>query len=186
MTFNAFTYRYTLKFVERFPWAPFRTMYTLGGVIHLIGAVLIGATFQKHIHPAAEVIILLVYGLGCGLTIQTSFILAQIAVQRSGTQRLCCLRSRYSFRLLDLAVANSLTVLFQNLGDAVGLAISGAINRGLLKSAFDKIPEDIVVSPALAIKAQQPLTSFVFRTAFEPLVRYPVQRRPSEDFHRAH
>lgn len=61
------------------------------------------------------------------MTIQTSFISAVVVVDP-----------------MDIAMANSLAVLFQNLGDATGLAISGAILRATLQAGFRKISADVV------------------------------------------
>ncbi|KAJ7584047.1 major facilitator superfamily domain-containing protein, partial [Mycena floridula] len=121
---NGLAYRFTIKLAARLSFAPLRTMLTAGALLLTMGTILVGTTFSPNLAKPAEIIILIIFGIGCGLTLQTSFMLAQIAVDKE-----------------DLAIANSLTILFQNLGDVVGLAVSGAIHRGYLQSGFTRIPE---------------------------------------------
>ncbi|KDQ13845.1 hypothetical protein BOTBODRAFT_362312 [Botryobasidium botryosum FD-172 SS1] len=124
---NGFLYEHFLKLADYLPFPPLRTMLAVGCSIHLLGAILIGSTFTPHLPKGVQVVFLLIYGLGCGMTIQTSFISAVVVVDP-----------------MDIAMANSLAVLFQNLGDATGLAISGAILRATLQAGFRKISADVV------------------------------------------
>ena len=73
-----------MKVASRFRWRPTRTMLLIGVLVHLLGAFLIGFVFAPGRHVAAEIIVLMVYGAGCGFTIQSSFLDAQACVRPDG------------------------------------------------------------------------------------------------------
>ncbi|KAL1747358.1 major facilitator superfamily domain-containing protein [Schizophyllum fasciatum] len=132
-TISSLFFGLTLKALKRLRWRPTRVTLLLGVVLHLAGALLIGFVFAPGRHVAAEVIVLMVYGAGCGFTVQSSFLDAQ-ACSRPG----------------DVAMASSVAVLFQNIGSTAGLAAAGAINRAHLSRAFAGIPEDIIPQSTLS------------------------------------
>ncbi|KAL1683178.1 major facilitator superfamily domain-containing protein [Schizophyllum commune] len=122
-----------MKVASRFRWRPTRTMLLIGVLVHLLGAFLIGFVFAPGRHVAAEIIVLMVYGAGCGFTIQSSFLDAQTCVRPD-----------------DIAMSSSVAVLFQNIGSTAGLAAAGAINRAHLSRAFAGISEDIISQDTLS------------------------------------
>ncbi|KAL8800729.1 MAG: hypothetical protein Q9182_004972 [Xanthomendoza sp. 2 TL-2023] len=111
-----------------------RVILVTGAILFLVGIVLISALMHK-LPLGALIAVLLVFGAGSGLVLQTSFIEAQAAVAPD-----------------DVAVTNSLAVVFEYLGGAIGLTISSTINRVSLAHRTASIPTTLVVgqSPTLA------------------------------------
>ncbi|KAL8727195.1 MAG: hypothetical protein Q9166_006232 [cf. Caloplaca sp. 2 TL-2023] len=103
-----------------------RVILIMGAVLFLIGIVLISSLLDK-LPVGALVVILLIFGAGSGLVLQTSFIEAQSAVSSD-----------------DVAMANSLAVVFEYFGGAVGLTISGTINRLTFTQKTSSIPSNLV------------------------------------------
>ncbi|KDQ13842.1 hypothetical protein BOTBODRAFT_188307 [Botryobasidium botryosum FD-172 SS1] len=116
-----------------FPAHPPRITLLRLGTLMLITGLLFRSTVTRETPKFIDLSYLSVYGIGAGLTMQTSFVYAQGAVEHQ-----------------DMAIANSLAVFFQNSGGPIGLAFMGAINRMDLKQRFNQIPSGIVSFDALS------------------------------------
>ena len=98
-----------------------------GNLILVLGVILI-TTWTEHTAKAAEVIYMLILGIGLGLCIQMCIFAAQASV---------------SFE--DLAVATSLATFFQTIGGSIGIAIFGSLQNNYLIDHFSKIDPSVVV-----------------------------------------
>ncbi|CAO1597352.1 hypothetical protein XANCAGTX0491_001165 [Xanthoria calcicola] len=103
----------------------------VGGVLFLIGITLV-STLADKLPIGALLAILLCFGAGSGLVLQSGFIEAQIAVSSD-----------------DTAMANSLAIVSEYLGGAIGLTISGTINRSSLTRSLTSTTANLIVSETL-------------------------------------
>ncbi|KAL8817150.1 MAG: hypothetical protein Q9223_003965 [Gallowayella weberi] len=126
-----------------------RVILVTGAILFLLGIVLISALMQK-LPVGVLVAVLLVFGAGSGLVLQTSFIEAQAAVAPHGKPRpiyygnFVTMLTHFTL-IADVAVTNSLAVVFEYLGGAIGLTISSTINRVSLAHKAASIPKTLVV-----------------------------------------
>ncbi|KAH7907218.1 major facilitator superfamily domain-containing protein [Hygrophoropsis aurantiaca] len=118
---------------------PLRVMVHVGCLIFILGAALRVTVINRSTPKIVELAILLLFGLGAGLTLQTSFVSAQAAVPSE-----------------DLAIANSLSVFFENLGGAIGLSVSATVNRVDLAKRFSRIPSSVVSADILSAIGRNP------------------------------
>ncbi|KAI4098605.1 MAG: hypothetical protein LQ339_006338 [Xanthoria mediterranea] len=123
----------------------------VGGVLFLIGITLV-STLADKLPIGALLAILLFFGAGSGLVFQSGFIEAQIAVSSD-----------------DTAMANSLAVVSEYLGAAIGLTISGTINRSSLTRSLTSTTANPIQSPSLIEKVLQDPT--LINTLPDPVVR---------------
>lgn len=72
-----------MKLASRLPFTPIRTLVHAAVFFLLIGSIL-RTVVRQDTHKAAETAVLLVYGFGAGLTLQTSFVSAQAASPPEG------------------------------------------------------------------------------------------------------
>lgn len=129
------------------PTYPPRIILLRLGTLMLIAGMVLRSTVTRQTPKAIDLLYLSVYGIGAGLTMQTSFVYAQGAVEHQ-----------------DMAIANSLAVFFQNSGGPIGLALMGAINRMDLKKRFSQIPSEIASSDVLSSILSDP--SLVHKPGF--------------------
>ncbi|KAL8639821.1 MAG: hypothetical protein Q9228_003195 [Teloschistes exilis] len=108
-----------------------RLILIIGAILFLVGITLISTLMHK-LPVGALMVVLLLFGAGSGLVLQTSLLEAQAAVSPN-----------------DVAMANSFAVVFEYLGGAVGLTISSTINRSNLAQRVHSIPSKLVSSDIL-------------------------------------
>ncbi|KAH7929946.1 MFS general substrate transporter [Leucogyrophana mollusca] len=129
-----------MQFAVRLRFAsPVSVLSHAGCLTFIVGAVLRVVVIDRYTPKVVELAVLLLFGLGAGLTLQTSFLSAQASVTSE-----------------DLAIANSLSVCFENLGGAIGLSVSGTVNRIDLAKRLSLIPSSIVSADTLSAIAQNP------------------------------
>ncbi|KNC96617.1 uncharacterized protein SPPG_08199 [Spizellomyces punctatus DAOM BR117] len=117
---------------KRLPrWLPAYTFFIhLGNLFFLAGTISL-SFLHKDISSVAEIMFLIVFGIGLGLVLQMAFFSCQVAIDPK-----------------DIAVVNGLAVSFQNLGGSLGIAIMGNIQASRLRSAFTQMPEGILAPSA--------------------------------------
>lgn len=122
----------------------------VGGVLFLIGITLV-STLADKLPIGALLAILLCFGAGSGLVLQSGFIEAQIAVSSDGEIHLILYMSMLIpfIQIADTAMANSLAIVSEYLGGAIGLTISGTINRSSLTRSLTSTTANLIVSETL-------------------------------------
>ncbi|KAL8650145.1 MAG: hypothetical protein Q9226_005271 [Calogaya cf. arnoldii] len=131
-----------------------RPLSIVGGVLFLIGITLV-STLADKLPTGALLAILLCFGAGSGLVLNSGFIEAQSAISSDGEIYLILYMSILIpfIEITDIAIANCLAVVAQYLGCAIGLTISGTINHSSLTRSLTSTTANLIVSKPLLLNS---------------------------------